>query len=256
MELPFQEIAGPVLPPHASLLVNQFPVDLQTARKLFELEPTTTTYVCCLDCFVLYPLSVVASKARNKTMAHAKATRMLDANGANSPNSKGSSKLPFHNDPPIEPTPHAKLPYLMVYTHRDMLDSPQCSSPLVHILGKHEDASQTFQPLQTYSHQSMKVWLSHLVSRPGIETLLDDIWEKVRQPQEDDYIMSDIWDATELRDFLGPDNKPFYDNPQNEGCYIFSLFVHWFNPLGNKQARKVVSLGVIFMVCLNLPLHI
>jgi hypothetical protein len=32
--------------------------------------------------------------------------------------------------------------------------------------------------------------------------------------------------------------------------------VDWFNPLGNKQARKSISSGVIFMVCLNLPLHL
>jgi hypothetical protein len=54
MELSFQEIAGPLLPPNAQQLVNRFPVDLSTATKIFDLQPELTKYICCPKCFALY----------------------------------------------------------------------------------------------------------------------------------------------------------------------------------------------------------
>jgi hypothetical protein len=111
------------------------------------------------------------------------------------------------------------------------------------------------RPIRTYKHQTLKSWLARLVSRPGLEQAMDDVWDRIREGSRDDG-MSDVWDAEELRAFCGPDDKPFSFNPENEGRYIFSLFVDWFNPLGNKQAGKSMSSGVIFMVCLNLPLHL
>ena len=37
---------------------------------------------------------------------------------------------------------------------------------------------------------------------------------------------------------------------------MFSLSVDFFNPLGNKQAGKKISIGLITLVCLNLPPHL
>jgi hypothetical protein len=109
--------------------------------------------------------------------------------------------------------------------------------------------------LKSYSHQSMKAWLGRLLSRTGNESFMDEIWDRVRNPRTDG-VMADIWDGSELRSFCGPDEMPFHHNPNNEGRYLFSLFVDWFNPLGNKAAGKVVSCGVIFMACLNMPCHL
>ncbi|KAF9471199.1 hypothetical protein BDN70DRAFT_765570, partial [Pholiota conissans] len=64
--------------------------------------------------------------------------------------------------------------------------------------------------------------------------------------------MKDIFDGKILRNFKGLDGQHFSTGGE-EGRYVFSLCVDYFNPLGNKQAGKKKSIGLISMVCLNLP---
>jgi hypothetical protein len=67
--------------------------------------------------------------------------------------------------------------------------------------------------------------------------------------------MHDVFDGHLLREFKGPDGKHlFSDRPDgNEARYVFSLCVDFFNPFGNKQAGKKNSIGIMSLVCLNLP---
>ena len=64
--------------------------------------------------------------------------------------------------------------------------------------------------------------------------------------------MHDIFDGEVLHNFSGPDGKHFSVGGE-EGRYVFSLCVDFFNPLSNKQAGKKMSVGLISLVCLNLP---
>ncbi|THU87461.1 hypothetical protein K435DRAFT_681623, partial [Dendrothele bispora CBS 962.96] len=66
--------------------------------------------------------------------------------------------------------------------------------------------------------------------------------------------MTDIFHGSLIRDFHGPDGKHFSKGSKDEGRYLFSLAADFFNPLGNKQAGKKISVGLIALVCLNLPL--
>jgi len=69
-------------------------------------------------------------------------------------------------------------------------------------------------------------------------------------PAGDD--MHDIFDGQFLQDFKGPDGQPFHLTDK-VGRYSFSLCLDFFNPFTNKQASKKSSIGIISVVCLNLP---
>lgn len=260
MEMSFHEAhRGQELPPRLSQLVQDFPVDLDQARKCFELEPETVTYACCPSCFSLYlPSVTVSNRSSGDHISHpTQPTVTVPEEG----NSGWSGQLPYH-DTGLGKAP-TKTPYPTHCTFRELSDSPECGTPLLRFNSEFPDAADAAlgashghaRPIHTYKYQTLKSWLARLVSRPGLEQAMDDVWDRVREGSCSDD-MSNIWDAEELRAFCGPDGRPFSFNPDNEGRYIFSLFVDWFNPLGNKQAGKSMSSGVIFMVCLNLPLHL
>jgi len=63
----------------------------------------------------------------------------------------------------------------------------------------------------------------------------------------------DILQAPALRNFLGPDGSLYSQQLAGSVNLVFGLFIDWFNPGGNKQAGKSRSIGVIYLVCLNLP---
>ena len=92
-------------------------------------------------------------------------------------------------------------------------------------------------------------FLGSLLSRPGIEealvqgTLLNEVHQ-----------LWDIKDGTAITEIVGPDGKVFLDGLKRSDLRLaWSLSIDWFNPLGNKIARKKKSVGSIAMSILNLP---
>ena len=92
------------------------------------------------------------------------------------------------------------------------------------------------------------------LSRPDIEAYADrnvflnsqDVPEEARG----------IWDGKVLREFKGPDGKPFVQPSNQDGRYVFSLCMDGFNPFIMKEAGKQVSVEAIYMVLLSLPVEI
>ncbi|OJT09666.1 hypothetical protein TRAPUB_13852 [Trametes pubescens] len=145
---------------------------------------------------------------------------------------------------------NAAKPYPSRCTYQET-DKGKCGERLVQEvpggLGREE-------ALKYYPYHSLKKWLAALSLRPELLKLARNAWDSTSSSTGG---WHDIWDAPILRDFLGPDKRtPFSSQPDGSVHLVFSLFIDWFNPFGNKKAGKSHSIGGIYLVCLNLPPHL
>lgn len=116
-----------------------------------------------------------------------------------------------------------------------------CNEPLKR--WRHTRRGRVLVPRCLYSTQSFESWLQFFLSRPYVEEQLEGPF----RPRPADGIMRDIWDSPAWRSL-------------EDGAYtlrkhnlVFSLYLDWFNPLGNKISGKVISCGAIMLACMNLP---
>lgn len=138
-------------------------------------------------------------------------------------------------------------------------DKPPCNKKLifrqVHAPSNPRQSERvTYNPIRPYPYRPINSWLAEMFQRPHLARLVKDAWKPAGTGTTSKSIWADIWDAPVLRRFLGPDGRtPFSDQPENAAHLVFSLFIDWFNPFGNKAAGKSHSIGAIYLVCLNLP---
>ena len=114
------------------------------------------------------------------------------------------------------------------------------------------DGHVILRPIKPFVYFDFRDWVGSLLARPGFEDKMDSAWNTSASDDPAADCMHDIFDGEMLRNFNGPDGKHFSVSSE-EGRYVFSLCVDFFNPLSNKQAGKKVSVGLISLVCLNLP---
>ena len=142
--------------------------------------------------------------------------------------------------------------YPPICTYKEFSDGPSCRVPL---LKPHRIYGSTIHVLiKHFVAFSFKNWIAGLLSRPGVEKMMDEAWEKCSN-QSPSGEMKDIFEGEVIRNFQGPDGKHFGLSGE-EGRYLFSFGVDFFNPLGNKQAGKKRSVGLVSLVCLNLPINL
>lgn len=61
-----------------------------------------------------------------------------------------------------------------------------------------------------------------------------------------------MWDGNTWKDLkISPDSPEVYTSVHRN--LVFSLYVDWFNPFGNKHGGKLVSISLVLLVCMNLP---
>ncbi|MBW0580340.1 hypothetical protein O181_120055 [Austropuccinia psidii MF-1] len=99
-------------------------------------------------------------------------------------------------------------------------------------------------PICVYYKKSITRWLQWFLGQQKIENEIEN-WAKIVTNLP---YFQDIQQALAWKHMVWPvlsDEAPLK--------LVFSLFIDWFNPRGNKQAGKQESLGVILLKCLNLP---
>ncbi|KAH9885097.1 hypothetical protein C8Q73DRAFT_660308, partial [Cubamyces lactineus] len=112
-------------------------------------------------------------------------------------------------------------------------------------------AGQLTRPIRRYQHQKMKAWVGRLLCRADLQDMfisMDTAMENLE--------MHDICDGPALKGFLGPDSLPFWTSSPSETRIGFGLAVDGFNPYQSKTAKQNVTSTAIYMICLNLPLHL
>ena len=109
-------------------------------------------------------------------------------------------------------------------------------------------------PIREFVYQEMKYWLARLLSRNGLEDLMDAMLKRAMGKAPE--VMLDIWDAPVFRELTMPDGTRFVDAPPGEARLIFGLSVDGFNPFQSKTAKQSVTVTAIYMYCLNLPPHL
>jgi Transposase family tnp2 len=132
-------------------------------------------------------------------------------------------------------------------SHKEYLNGVQCGERLTR--PRCINGIDIEVPVKTFVSFDFKDWFAGLLSRPGYEERMDSVWQS---KTSEDGIMHDIFDGEYVRNFKGPDGRSFGLGGE-EGHYVFSLSVDFFNPYTNKQSGKKYSTGLISVVCLNLP---
>jgi hypothetical protein len=193
------------------------PKDISTALECFNLNGQTTTYAVCPVCHCTYkPLQ-----------------------------SLGPATYPSQ------------------CSNRPNPDSPICNASLLDSSsGAHN------KPVKTFVYHEFNDYLASLLARSDIEKIMDDQCDDLRDrltamsTDENTNVLAnvevkDVFEAGFLKTFLGPSGvKLFVDRPDNEGRFAFVLNVDFFHPEGMSVRGAKTSVGIISMVCLNLPLEI
>jgi len=107
-----------------------------------------------------------------------------------------------------------------------------------------------WKPIKSYCYQKLQTWLERKLLIEEFEELLDSPLE---HHQKAGY-MSDVWDGKVWKTLKYPPRSTYAYTSQS-GNLVFSLYVNWFNPHGNKFGGKSISAGAITLICLNLPPH-
>jgi hypothetical protein len=187
------------------------------------------------------------------------------------PKTPSSASTPFRLDPVTRkfiscPTCFCLYPYnpgdnpndedtpaISCCTFKQTPTSLPCEEPLWYqrVFGANRPKSV---PRRIHLHQDLKSWLGRLLSREGMEELLDS--PPYGPPPHPDTPIDDIWLSEVFLNLKGPSGEPFYPGKSGEGRLVFGLSVDGFNPFHMKTAKQTASSTGVWLVLLNLPPHL
>ena len=136
----------------------------------------------------------------------------------------------------------------------------ECTSEPCHIqggcnllkLGSTRDGKSIGVPKRPFVIQDFHDFVGCLLSRPGVESAIQQSGEHARNNTLQDFITADG-----IKAIKGPNGTPFISGGQDKELrLLWCLSVDFFNPYHNKTAGKVASVGSIVLSCPLLPLDI
>lgn len=135
-------------------------------------------------------------------------------------------------------------------TNKPQPESDECGVSLL------ESNTDGAKPIKPFVYHSFHDYLAGLLSRKDLEEKMDkscdDFMEALSAPPPT--FVNDILEAEFLRSFEGPNrSKTLFLDRKEEGRFIFSLNVDYFNVEGMRIHGASTSCGIISMACLNLP---
>lgn len=140
----------------------------------------------------------------------------------------------------------------------DLLEKGICGTKLGRLV-KLKGGNFITVPRKRFEYQSIKTWLGRLMSRPGME----EVMEETVAGMGEKAVARDVWDASFLSSFKWADDlttKEALTHPESGGSthrreirIMVSLGIDWFQAIKTGPGGKISSVGAIFLVCLNLP---
>ncbi|KAG0151204.1 hypothetical protein CROQUDRAFT_706042, partial [Cronartium quercuum f. sp. fusiforme G11] len=133
-------------------------------------------------------------------------------------------------------------------TFKAVKGANQCNEPLFQSKSSFQGISNKV-PRTTYITQSILSWVTWFLNKNETEKDLDS-WALVVHHKSSEFVediqQTPAWKSLKWLPASSQDDPPALHLAMN-------LFIDWFNPLGNKQAGKSHSMGVLAFNCLNLP---
>ena len=165
------------------------------------------------------------------------------------PNHPSSIPTQFRLDPIVRtylscPTCHCLYPFnpggvLNNRFHCNYQKTPESSPCNASLWKEYSRSRHKLVPRRKYLHQELKYWLGRLLSREGIEDMLDRCQYATRQGSGEP--VPDIWFSEVFRELQDAGGRPFFPGVQGEGRLIFSLSIDSFNPFHMKTAKQTAS---------------
>jgi hypothetical protein len=96
-----------------------------------------------------------------------------------------------------------------------------------------------YVPCRKHLHQDLKSWLGRLLSREGMEEVLES--RPSGRPSDPNAPIDDIWLSEVFLNLKDVSGQPFYPGTDEEMRLVFSLSVDGFNPFHMKTAKQTAS---------------